>query len=472
MHRRTGAVLVAIALLVLAACTGGTGGTGGGPGSPAPGADDEIVVASGRDVTGKNGIRQRLIDAWNAGRGHSEPKARLVELPGSADEQRSQMLGALQSGSSRYDVVNLDVTWIPEFAEAGLIQPLDDTAVEEPGDLIPSVAATAEWRDKRYAVPFNSDVGLLYYRRDYLAAAGVQDPDLSGHVTWVQLRKLINHLDRHPPQGYESGWTTQLDSYEGRTVNAIEAFASAVEDFALTDPDGRYVGSEQDLESGVSELRQRTDPAYTLDRAYRSAEQDTLSDFQDGRTVFLRHWPSAYVPLYQRFSKAQLGVVPLPGAAVLGGQNLAVTLSSPHPDEAADLIRYLTGQDSERCLLEAGFAATRISAYTTNDDPNCPDGKPPATSASASQSAASPSASASGESTDRTPRDAAGRPLYAQDVLLPALKGAVRRPSTPLYGTFTQILTATLQPLFDGGSESDAQLAGQLDQALRQALPH
>ncbi|MBN0043434.1 extracellular solute-binding protein [Streptomyces actuosus] len=460
-HRRTGAVLASITLLVLTACTGGPSG---GPRSPAPGAGDEIVVASGRDVTGKNGIRQRLIDAWNDSRDGSTRRARLVELPGSADQQRSQMLGALQSGSSRYDVVNLDVTWIPEFAEAGLIRQLDDAAVVDPGDLIPSVAATADWRGKRYAVPFNSDVGLLYYRRDFLADAHVQNTDLSKGITWPQLRKLMNYLDRHPPQGYEAGWTSQLDSHEGRTVNAVEAFASVVKDFALTDSDGRYTGSVQDLATGVGELRQRTSPAYTLDHAYDSAEQDTLNDFQAGRTAFLRHWPSAYGPLYQRFSERRLGVAALPGKAVLGGQNLAVTESSPHARDAAALIRFLTDPGSERCLLDAGFAATRTSAYT-DDDLSCTHGNAPAAA-----SAASPSASASGETTDRMPRDAAGRPRYAQDVLLPALRRAVQRPRTPLYGPFTQILTATLQPLFDDGSQTDAELAGRLDKALRKAL--
>ncbi|KJY44457.1 ABC transporter substrate-binding protein, partial [Streptomyces sp. NRRL S-444] len=115
-----------LAVLLTAGCDAGGGGAAGGGQSGAAGAPDQpgdIVLASGRDVTGKGGIRQQLIDAWNAqqegkGSGH---RARLVELPGSADQQRSQLLGALQSGSAEYDVVNLDVTWVPEFAAAGLV---------------------------------------------------------------------------------------------------------------------------------------------------------------------------------------------------------------------------------------------------------------------------------------------------------------------------------------------------------------
>ncbi|MFF9089885.1 extracellular solute-binding protein [Streptomyces sp. NPDC014991] len=416
----------------------------------------EIVVASGRDVTGKGGIREQLIDAWNQRqqRTGSPYRARLVELPGNADEQRSQLLGALQSCSADYDVVNLDVTWVPEFAAAGLIRALPADTIDD--DVIKSVAGTASWRGEVYSVPFNSDVGLLYYRPDLLKRAGVQQTDLSKGIDWEQLQTLSSDVSKELPA--VKGWTTQLSAYEGRTVNAVEAFASAVPEFELTDGDGHYDGSEGELKDGIAELRSRT-RAYTLPGAFHSDETSSLGDFADGKTEFLRHWPSAYRTLYQSFTTHQLGVAPLPGRAVLGGQNLAVTSSSERAGKAADLIAYLTGSGSERCLLDAGFAATRTSAYQ-DDRVTCPAGGAP-----------TPSASATGESADRMPRDSAGRPAYARHILMPALRRAVQRPRTPLYGAFTQTFSAQLGTLFAENAPSNAELAKRLDAALRKALP-
>lgn len=451
-------------LLAIGACTGGDGtGAPGATGAAEPPGD--IVVASGRDVTGRGGIRQQLIDEWNrrqAGKGH---QARLVELSGSADQQRSQLLGALQSGSAEYDVVNLDVTWVPEFAEADLVQPLPDELVD--GDVIESVAATARWDGRVYTVPFNSDVGLLYYRHDYLKKAGVTDTDLSKVTRWSEIQQLIDTLDDaggKVPESYEKGWTTQLDaSYEGLTVNGIEAFASAGDDFSLTDANGRYAGSAADLEAGLDELRNRAQAPYTLGDAVHSDEARSLTDFADGRTAFLRHWPYAYGSLHQTLSDQQLGVAPLPGRAVLGGQNLAVTRASERSATAQRLIEFLTSRESERCLLDAGFAATRVSAYE-DDGLACESVKPPG--------AAGPTPSASGETTDRMPRDANGRPAYARTILLPALRNAVQRPRTPLYGAFTQTFAAELGKLFGDGPPSDAQLAKSLNEKLAKALPH
>ncbi|MER5930099.1 extracellular solute-binding protein [Streptomyces sp. NPDC002054] len=464
-HHRRGtrpATLLLLLTTLIGACTGSPKDNGQPTGaSPTPDPPGEIVVASGRDVTGKGGIRQQLIEEWNQQQQNKKSNyhARLVELPGSADRQRSQLLGALQSGSAEYDVVNLDVTWVPEFAEAGLIRELPKKGLLD-DDVIPSVAATARWDDKLYAVPFNSDVGLLYYRRDYLQRAGVTTTDVS---TWPAVQGLITTLnDNRPklPAEYRKGWTTQLDpSYEGLTVNGIEAFASATEKFALTNDTGRYVGTVAQLEAGLAELRTRTQAPYILGEATQSDEGDSLTDFAAGRTAFLRHWPYAYRTLHQSFSDQHLGVAPLPGKAVLGGQNLAVTKTSNRSNAARDLIEFLTGKGSERCLLDAGFAATRQSAYE-QDSVTCPLNQP--------STPATPSA----ETTDRMPRDPAGRPAYARTTLLPALKSATHRPRTPLYGTFTQTFTAELSKLFTPTPPSNPALATSLHKSLKNSLPH
>ncbi|MBC3985181.1 extracellular solute-binding protein [Streptomyces sp. AC536] len=467
------AVLVVLAVLAtVGGCTAGDGGSGDGADDGAFTSDGDpnaIVIASGRDITGRGGVRQQLVDAWNerSRRSGSPLRARLVELPGTADQQRSQLLGALQSGSSHYDVVNLDVTWVPEFADGHLVRELDDALLD--GDVLPSVAATGRWRGSTYAVPFNSDVGLLYYRPDYLRAAGVNVPGLGPEpTTWVGFRNLKQAVLRahgrgELPAAYAMPWTTQLSSYEGLTVNGIEAFATVGAsggDAPLVDDEGRYVGTEEQLRLGLGEFTRRIDRAYTLDSAQESDEARLLADFAAGKTAFLRHWPYAYGVLHQDLRDGRLGLAALPGKAVLGGQNLAVTRHAPaqNLDAIEDLLRFLTGRNSERCLLEAGFAATRASAYEEGGA-RCPRG--PARSATSSPT---------GEDADPMPRTEDGRPRsYA--VVRKALHSAVLRPRTPLYGAFTQVFADHLSQLTGDDPDAPEKVARDLHRALRRALP-
>lgn len=463
---------------------GATGCFGGGePGPPTgtasarPVTGTQLVIATGVDVTGKNGVRKRLVDAWNdlQEKQDSPWRARAVILPGSADLQRSQLLAALQSGSAAYDIVNLDVTWVPEFAAAGLVRELPESFADD-GDILAKASATARWKGKVYAAPYNSDVGLLYYRRDYLAGgAGVDERKLDalarGRATWDDLASLMDAVDAWAradksdrSKNYRSAWTSQLSPYEGLTVNGVEAFTAA--GVRLTDEDGTYTASPRTLEKGVTEFRRRVASAHTYEDAFASDEAGTLKDFAEGRTAFLRHWPYAYRTLHAALGDDKLGVAPLPGAAVLGGQNLAVSAGAAMPEErvrkARELVAFLTGRTSERCLLDAGFAATRASSYT---DPNvsCDDRR-------ALPGTAGPSESGGGD----MPRDAARRPRYARDTLLPALEAAALRPRTPLYGAFTQAFTTELAALHTSATARaapDEDIARRLDAALRAVLP-
>ena len=64
----------------------------------------------------------------------------------------------------------LDCIWVPEFARAGWL--LDLTSRLQPDELapyFPTAVAAATYRGRVWALPWNMNVGLLYYRADLLA---------------------------------------------------------------------------------------------------------------------------------------------------------------------------------------------------------------------------------------------------------------------------------------------------------------
>ncbi|MGW0787566.1 extracellular solute-binding protein [Streptomyces sp. NPDC002911] len=468
-RRRARAVVAVGGLLALlsAACTGGSGDMRqSGQGRQTP--EGPIVVASGLDVTGSGSVRQQLVEEWNRQHaGSKDEQAKLVELPGDADQQRSQLLGALQSGSARYDVVNLDITWIPEFAEAGLISPMpvaESAASDDERDFIRQVHATTVWEDRSYARPFNTDVGLLYYRPDLLTEADItEDRQPDADWTWDQLYSSVKTLKLNPVRSEDrAGWTSQLALYEGLTVNTVEAFADA--GFELTDSKGKYSAGEEKLKKGLDTLLDRVGRGQVLPAAHTSMETESLTDFAESRAVFLRHWPYAYGALEDLMKPGEYAVNRLPGKAVLGGQNLAVTSvtgDSPRAGNARALITFLTSPESERCLLDAGFAATRTSVYDSFAKPCWPR-----VAAALRLAGGTPDAAATGEGAPEGQGPQA-RAAYIQ-TLAEALADAVQRPRTPYYGAFTQVLQTHVHALLAAGHRPDtAEAARKLDKDLR-----
>lgn len=404
-----------------------------------------ITLVTGPDVS-SSGVRDRLVAEWNA-RCPRHP-VRIVELPPGADGQRSQLVAAEQSGNTSYDVLNLDVTWTAEFAAGGLIRPLADARAE---DFLPNVWQTVVWDGRVWAVPFNTDVGLLYYRTD----TGLHGPP----ATWDQLLRSYQYV-----HGYRAAYATQLTRYEGLTVNALEAVWDSGGD--LVGPDGAVVADTGRLDAarrGLENLVHMYRWGDILSSSTSAHEAESLRAFARGDVPYLRGWPYMYQVLEHDGlqPRSQFDVAPLPGStgpgySVLGGQNLAVAAHSRQPGQARRLIRFLTGSDSERCLLEGGFAATRRSAYLKRDAPVCP--LAPADAAGESGSAA-----ATAGASARDPL-----PPYA-DTVRHALDHARARPVTPYYAAFTHRVQVIVSGLLASGSAppSDGELVRRLREVLQ-----
>src|SRR3954453_18608940 len=172
--RRTAFVAVASSFALLAtACGSGDDGSSGGGGSSAGALEGRgpITLATGKDTSGN---LQNQLNAWNAS--HPNEKVELKELPEDADAQRQQMVQNAQNQSDAFSILNMDVVWTSEFAANQWIVQLPEDKFPDLNKLIPATVETARYRDKLYAVPITSDGGLLYYRKDLLAQAGVPVP--------------------------------------------------------------------------------------------------------------------------------------------------------------------------------------------------------------------------------------------------------------------------------------------------------
>src|SRR5690606_14077317 len=129
------------------------------------------------------------------------------KLPRAADGQRQQMVRRLAAEDDSLDILGLDVTWAAEFAEAGWIREwtgeMKRQAME--GTLRVPIQ-TATWKGKLYAVPYNTNTQLLWYRKDL-----VPDPP----KTWAEMLDKARELARQRKPHYVE---IQGAQYEGLTV--------------------------------------------------------------------------------------------------------------------------------------------------------------------------------------------------------------------------------------------------------------
>ncbi|GGQ98605.1 ABC transporter substrate-binding protein [Streptomyces flaveolus] len=333
-------------LLVLAVLLSGYAGAGARAGEA--GSDrGPLTLATAGDLTGYLGP---LLADWN--RSHPRERVTLVELPDSADETRAQMETDLRgAGGGRFDVLNIDVDWTSQFAAAGWIRPLSRVRFPLDGFLRP-VIGTATYRDRLYAVPYVTNAGLLLYRKDVLDRSGLPAPR-----TWAELERAAETVA--PEYGLD-GYAGQLLPYEGLTVNTVEAVYSAGGTI-LADDGGRVTVDSPAAREGIGFLARGVREGWIPREALSYTEEESKRAFEEGRLLFLRNWPYAYVAAESPGSAVagDVGVVRLPGpggpgTSVLGGSNLAVAAHARHPDSAQRLIAYLTSEPVQRQVLTRG----------------------------------------------------------------------------------------------------------------------
>ncbi len=319
-----------------------------------------LTLATAGDLTGYLGP---LLEGWN--REHPDERVTLVELPDSADETHAQMTTDLRDGRGRFDLLNIDVNWTSEFAAAGWIRPLPRDRFPLDSFLRP-VVDTATYDGRLYAVPYVTNAGLLLYRKDVLAEEGVPPPR-----TWAELEHLAETVA--PKHGLD-GYAGQFLPYEGLTVNAAEAVYSAGGSILGGEGETVTVDSAAARE-GIGFLARGVREGWIPERALAFKEEESKQAFQDGRLLFLRNWPYAYVVTSAQGSPVagKVGAVPLPGpdgpgTSVLGGSNLAVSTHARHPDSAARLIAYLTSEPVQRQVLTRGaLPPVRAALYEDPD---------------------------------------------------------------------------------------------------------
>ncbi|MCV2866519.1 ABC transporter substrate-binding protein [Albidovulum sediminicola] len=97
----------------------------------------------------------------------------------SIDRLREEALRNAKREVSRYDIVAVDLPWIGEFADKGVLMPLDqvmDLARLDPADFHTAGWKAAHWDGRAYGVPAQTTPELLFYRRDMFAEAGLEPP--------------------------------------------------------------------------------------------------------------------------------------------------------------------------------------------------------------------------------------------------------------------------------------------------------
>ena len=350
LRRRAAAVTAPVLLAAgLAACSSASAGTG-------------PVTLNYWSFPDNSGAVQQAVDECTAQSG-GRYKIIYNKLPTDADGQRQQLVRRLAAKDSSMDILGLDVTWEAETAQAGWILPwtgADLAAAVK--DTLPTMLNTATWKGKLYAVPYNTNTQLLWYRSDL-----VPNPP----KTWDE---MISDAEALARQGKPHLIEIQGAQYEGITVWFNTLVASAGGSILNASSTAPSLGPPALKALQVmSQLAHSSaaDPSLGV----QQEDQNRLA-MESGTAAFELNYGFVYPSmqtdnpkLFKVFKWARYpGVIPgFPSRVTIGGIDLAVSAYSPHPDLAKQAILCLRDRPHQfLAAVKGGLPPTLMSLY---DDP-------------------------------------------------------------------------------------------------------
>jgi trehalose/maltose transport system substrate-binding protein len=319
-----------------------------GPGAPF----DDAAAAKFSEATG---IQVQII------RGDQDATQRLATY-------RQQ----LSAASADVDVYMIDVIWpgiMAEFAED-----LTPAFPNAKTDFFPAIVENNTVGGKLVGIPWYTDAGLLYFRKDLLQKYGYSNPP----ATWKELEDMAQKVqDGERAAGNKDFWgfVWQGKAYEGLTCDALEWQVSNGGG-SIIEPDGTVsINNPQAIaafDRAKAWIGKISPPGVTT-----YAEEDARGVWQAGNAAFMRNWPYAYaIGQGDPKLKDKFDVEPLPkgdgdkarNADTLGGWQLMVNKDSKNKDAAIEFVKYMTSPELEKSYsIERSLLPTRPALYDDAD---------------------------------------------------------------------------------------------------------
>jgi multiple sugar transport system substrate-binding protein len=356
--KTSGAGLAGAVLLGAAGCGGGeqSGGT------------TDVYYSAAPDDTGTT---EKLVSDFNK---KNKGTYNVIFQKGPADtgQRLDKLRTQFQAGGEDLDVILGDVIWTAELAANGWVSDLSDQFPESTQkEYLPGSVEAILYDDKPYAMPWYTDTGLLYYRKDLLEQSGYDGPPKS----WDELKEMSRKVMGR--SGTKFGFVFQGARYEGGVCDGCEfIWGHGGNVLDPTDPNKVIVDSPEAI-AGLATERSMITDGISPQAVTVYKEDESAGAFLNGDAVFLRNWPYVYALIgtkdYPKLDTDQVGVSELPssdgkpGNGTVGDQPLYISTSSKNPDAAWKFIEFLTAPEQQKLrAIEGSYLPTRSNLY---DDP-------------------------------------------------------------------------------------------------------
>lgn len=328
----------------------------------------EVLFWSGHAGQPERGVMDQMVARFNEL--FPEINVKKVVVPADVTEI-SKLLTAIAAGVGP-DTYHLDRFTVSQRASAGILQALDG--------YIPGIREWVEqtyldfgwkevvYQDKVWALPFDTDVRALYYRKDFFNEAGLSPPATIAEMDAAAEKLTVRKAGKLQRMGFVPWWN-QGWHYTWGWAFGGEFYNADTQKITANDP--RIVESFAWQKSYLDKYGMKDVQAFSS--SYET-QMEVLDPFISGKVamVISGDW---YIAGIKRFGPdLDYGIVPIPRPAQYkepttwsGGWSMVIPTGAKNPQAAATFVKWYTGVEANKMYAEGTthLPVTRVGAATT-----------------------------------------------------------------------------------------------------------
>ncbi len=304
------------------------------------GGKDKTTTADGKRILkvwgmgGEGGSLPNMVEAFE--KANPDIDVQVQQIPW--DSAHDKLLTAVASKNGP-DVIQMGMTWIPEFANAGALLDLSSYTDKypnlKPENFFEGARETMKYNDKLIAIPWYMETRVLYYRTDLLKEVGYDQAP----KTWAELQDAAKKLAARGngnygilldnqdaaftlPFAWENG--SEVISSDNKAQFNQKPYVEAVQYLTSFYKDGS-APSQSDMQL-LPAFGQGIIPMFFSGPWSINQIHETVPQI-DGK------WATATIPVKDEGGKS---------ASVLGGSNWSVFSSAANKDDAVKFVSFMS----------------------------------------------------------------------------------------------------------------------------------
>ncbi len=243
------------------------------------------------------------------------------------------------------DVLMVQVDWVAEFADLGMLEPLDPLIANEPKSFMDNIprAFHQKWRGKQYFVPVESGAVALFYNTDLFKAAGISGPP----KTWDEFADVARKLTNPEKRTYAVTGTLQVEPPTNMTYEIYPLILQAGGKLIDTATNKAVFNSPEGVKAVEWYAERINKDKISVPGVLSNGEKEKRANFASGNVAMMFEGPWGVAIQKQLNPNLKYDIATLPSGATTGtlvrGSLNTITSQAENKEAAWKFVRWLSG---------------------------------------------------------------------------------------------------------------------------------